>query len=118
MGCHSALQGIFPTQGLNLSLTSPALAGDYLTVIYLSNATSKMIRFPVNGFSGVLGGSDSKESVCNAGDLCWEGSLGWEDPLEEGMATHSIILAWKIPWTEEPGELQTTRSQQSTGLSD
>ena len=31
--------------------------------------------------------------------------LGWEDPLEEGMATHSSILAWRIPWTEEPGEL-------------
>ena len=30
-------------------------------------------------------------------------SLGWEDPLEEGMATHSSILAWRIPWTEEPG---------------
>ena len=30
-------------------------------------------------------------------------SLGWEDPLEEGVATHSSILAWKIPWTEEPG---------------
>ena len=30
-------------------------------------------------------------------------SLGWEDPLEEGMATHSRILAWRIPWTEEPG---------------
>ena len=29
--------------------------------------------------------------------------LGWEDPLEEGMATHSVILAWRIPWTEEPG---------------
>ena len=32
-------------------------------------------------------------------------SLGWEDPLEEEMATHSSILAWKIPWTEEPGRL-------------
>ena len=32
-------------------------------------------------------------------------SLGWEDPLEEEMATHSNILAWKIPWTEEPGRL-------------
>ena len=32
-------------------------------------------------------------------------SLGWEDPLEEGMATHSSILAWRIPWTEEPGRL-------------
>ena len=33
--------------------------------------------------------------------------LGWEDPLEEEMATHSCILAWKIPWTEEPGELES-----------
>ena len=33
-------------------------------------------------------------------------SLGWEDPLEKEMATHSSILAWKIPWTEEPGKLQ------------
>ena len=38
-------------------------------------------------------------------------SLGWEDPLEEEMATHYSILAWEIPWTEEPGGLQSTRSQ-------
>ena len=37
-------------------------------------------------------------------------SLGWEDPLEKEMATHSSILAWKIPWTEEPGGLQSMRS--------
>ena len=35
----------------------------------------------------------------------WVQSLGWEDPLEKGMATHSNILAWRIPWTEEPGVL-------------
>ena len=38
-------------------------------------------------------------------------SLGWEDPLEEGMTTHSNILAWRIPWTEEPGRLQSMGSQ-------
>ena len=38
-------------------------------------------------------------------------SLGWEDPLEEETATHSSILAWKIPWTEEPGGLQSMRLQ-------
>ena len=38
-------------------------------------------------------------------------SLGQEDPLEKGMATHSSILAWRIPWTEEPGRLQLKRSQ-------
>ena len=51
-------------------------------------AAIKLMGFP--------GGSDSKESTCNAGDL------GWEDPMEEGMATHSSFLAWRIPWTEEP----------------
>ena len=40
----------------------------------------------------------------------WVLSLGWEDPLEEEMANHSSILAWRIPWTEEPGELQSTGS--------
>ena len=38
-------------------------------------------------------------------------SLGWEDPLEKEMATHSSIFAWRIPWTEEPGGLQSTGSQ-------
>ena len=38
-------------------------------------------------------------------------SLGWEDPLEEEMATHSSILAWEIPWTEEPRKLQSKESQ-------
>ena len=41
----------------------------------------------------------------------WVRSLGWEDPLEKRMATHSSILAWEIPWTEEPGKLQPTESQ-------
>ena len=41
----------------------------------------------------------------------WVQSLGWEDPLEKEMATHSSILAWRIPWMEEPGGLQSTGSQ-------
>ena len=41
----------------------------------------------------------------------WVPSLGWEDPLEEGMATHSSIPAWRIPWAEEPGGLQSIGSQ-------
>ena len=41
----------------------------------------------------------------------WVRSLGWEEPLEKGMATHPIILAWRIPWTEDPGELQFMGSQ-------
>ena len=42
----------------------------------------------------------------------WVRSLGWEDPLEKEMATHSSILAWKIPRTEEPGGLQSTQSRE------
>ena len=47
----------------------------------------------------------------------WVRSLGGEDPLEEGMATHSSILVWRIPWTEEPGELQSMGSKSQTTLS-
>ena len=43
----------------------------------------------------------------------WVQSLGWEDPMEKGMATHSIILAWRIPWTEEAGRLQSMGSQRA-----
>ena len=43
----------------------------------------------------------------------WIPSLGWDDPLEEGMTTHSSILAREIPWTEEPGRLQSMGSQES-----
>ena len=41
----------------------------------------------------------------------WVKSLGWEDPLEKGMATHTSILAWEIPWTEEPDGLESMGSQ-------
>ena len=44
-------------------------------------------------------------------------SLGQDDTLEKGMATHSSILAWEVPWTEEPGELQSIRLQSQTRLS-
>ena len=58
------------------------------------------------GLSQCLSG---KESACNAGDPVW--SLSGEDPLEESIAIHSTILAWRIPWTEEPGRLQSVGSQ-------
>ena len=48
----------------------------------------------------------------------WVRALGWEDPLEKEMETHSSTLAWKIPWTEEPGRLQSMGSQSRTRLSD
>ena len=62
--------------------------------------------------------SVGKESACNAGDLGpipgFNSSIrfpGWEDSLEKEMAIHSSILAWKLPWTEEPGGLQSMGSQ-------
>ena len=48
----------------------------------------------------------------------WVRFLGWEDPLEKEMATHSSVLAWEIPWTEEFGRLQPMGSKSQTGLSD
>ena len=61
-------------------------------------------------FFFLRGGSDGKESACNVGDL--HSIPGSEDPLEKGMATHSSILAWRIPWTEEPGGLQSMQLQE------
>ena len=43
----------------------------------------------------------------------WIRSMSWEDPLQEGMATHSSILIWRIPWTEEPGGLQSIGLQRA-----
>ena len=60
-----------------------------------------------NKLKVIPGGSDSKESACSAGDPGSRRSPG------EGMATLSSILAWRIPWTEEPGGLQSMRLQES-----
>ena len=58
---------------------------------------------------GAPGGSDGKESACSAGD---PGLIPWVRKIpEKEMATHSIILAWRIPWTEEPDRLQSMGSQ-------
>ena len=65
-------------------------------------------RLPTAVFLGFPGDSDGTESACNAGSL---GLIpGWEDPLEEGMATHSSIFSWRIPGTEGPhGSIQSQR---------
>ena len=47
-----------------------------------------------------------------------EGGLGWEDPLEKGLATHSSVLAWRVPWREEPGGVQSVVAEKWTQLSD
>ena len=60
-------------------------------------------------FMGFPGGASGKEPAHQRRDSHETRiqSLGWEDPLEDGMATHSGTLAWRIPWTEEPGGLQS-----------
>ena len=78
MGCHSLLQRIFLTQGLNLGLL--------LVAQTVKNMPSMQ-----------------KTQV-----LSWS----WEDLLEKGMVTHSNILTWRIPWTEEPGRLQSMGSKE------
>ena len=62
-------------------------------------------------YLGFLAGSVSKETAGSAGDPV--PSLGQEDALEKEMAAHSSILPWRIPWTEEPGGLQSMGSQES-----
>ena len=58
------------------------------------------------------GGSDGKESACNAADP--SSTPGWDNTLEKGMVTHSNILAQRIPWTEEPGGLQSILKELDT----
>ena len=69
------------------------------------------IQQGIDKLLGFSSGSDDKESAHNVGNPGSIQCLGWEDPLEKGLATHSIILAWRIPWTEEPGGLQSMGSQ-------
>ena len=81
MGCHFLLQGIFLTQGSNPHL------------LHWASLVAQLVK----NLPAV------QETQFR--------SLGWEDPLEKEMATHSCILAWKISWTEEPGGLQSMGSQ-------
>ena len=68
---------------------------------------------------GFPGGTSDKETACQckrhkrvwSSSLLLGSSLGWEDSLEEGIATHSSFLAWRIPWTEKPGGLKSIGSQ-------
>ena len=62
----------------------------------------------VDSNRGFPGGSEGEESTCKAGDLSQ--SLGSEYHVDEGVAIHSSVLAWRIPWTEEPGGLQSVGS--------
>ena len=62
--------------------------------------------FDLIGYNGLPWWLSSKEPACQGKEMQVR-SLGWENPLEEEMATHSSILGWEIPWTQEPGGLQS-----------
>ena len=87
-------------------LVSPCFSLDFCIQMGISFLFSFAFHFSFWGFPG---GCEVKASAWNAGD---PGSiLGQEDPLEKEMATHSSTLAWRIPWREEPGRLQSIGSQ-------
>ena len=87
----------------------------YLSIIQSflqsSNTFQASIFYQLNPQSSFHGGLVVKNPP--AMQEMWVGSLDWEDPLEKGMATHSSIFAWRIPWTEEPGRLQSMGLQKS-----
>ena len=78
-----------------------------LPVFYVQNICGMMIK------SGTIWASLVAQLVKNPPAMweTWVRSLGWEDPLEKEMATHSNILPWEIPWTEDSGGLQSMGSQ-------
>ena len=79
---------------------------DTMILVFWMLRLSQLLHSPLSPC-----GSDSKASALNVGDRVR--SLGWEDALEKEMTTHSSILAWRIPWAEEPGRLQFMGSQES-----
>ena len=117
VGCHALLQGIFPTQALNLSLPrcrkilyhlshqgSPFLLAVLLVfthVVWYSVISHIYINNCISNAALVIWASLVAQLIKNPPAM-WETcvrSLGWEDPLDKGKATHSSILAWRIPWT-------------------
>ena len=101
----------------------PAVGAACAKVLKLPEPSKVCFEEPIAGQCvqswGFPGGASGKEPTCQCRKHeTWVRSLSWEDPLEKGMATHSSILAWRIPWIEEPGRLQPTGSQSWTRLSD
>ena len=74
---------------------------------YWFRVVYSLIKFSKDYFLGLIIGAHVLESELVLNVKVIPNYLGWEDPLEEGMAAHSSILAWRIPWTEEPGRLQS-----------
>ena len=98
------------SQGIMLGERSCTQKNTYFIILLMKCKNEDKLRYSAESQnSGLLlgfpGGSDIKVSASNAGDP------GWEDPLEKEMATHSSILAWRIPWMEEPCRPQSMGSQ-------
>ena len=83
------------TTGKTIALTLWTFVGKVMSLLF--NMLSSLVAQRLKGLPAM--------------QETWVRSLGWEDPLEKEMATHSSTLAWRIPWTEEPGRLQSTGSQ-------
>ena len=90
VGCHSCLQGIFPTQGLNLGLLHCR------QILYQLSHRGLLLRVCVSKRKAFVAQMVKNLPAVQETQVQ---PLGWEDPLEEGMVTHSSILAWRIPWT-------------------
>ena len=84
-----------------------------LTGVYIGITKWKMIWHYLISTSGFPGGSVVKNPLMQETQVQ---SPGWEDPLEKGMASHSSVFAWEIPWTEKPGRLQTMRLQKELDM--
>ena len=116
VGCHSLLQGIFLTQGLNPRLCVSCIGR---RVLYRWHHLGRL-SFPYHIYIYIVYVYSSwvslvAQTVKHLPIMreTWVRSLGQEDPLEKEMATHPSIHAWKIPWTEEPGRLQSMGSQRA-----
>ena len=104
VGCHFLLQG--SSQPRDQTQVSH-IAGRCFTIWATREELTSLSTYLNFFILTIEGGTSSKEPACQSRrrkKRVW--SLGWEDPLKEGMAAHSSFLAWRIPWTEEPGRLQ------------
>ena len=99
--------GSFP--GSSAGKESACHAGDPRLIPELGNSLGKGIGYPHQYSWASLVAQMVKNPL--ATPEIWVRPLGWEDPLEKGTATHCIIMAWRIPWTEESGRLQSMGSQ-------
>ena len=89
-----------------------ALTISMLTVTYVKSAAKgqKETLWKNSKFSPWLSWQRTRMPMQETQEITWVWFLGWQDPTEKEMATHSSILPWEIPWTEEPGELQSMGS--------